>query len=67
MIVLYYQIKTLIGFWCKRELNHKSLIQPSEILSVEVTEIHVLLITLSYNKLQITVYFIFWDNLNYAA
>jgi len=31
----YYQIKTLIGFWCRRELNTRSLIQSSEILLVK--------------------------------
>ena len=35
MIALYYQIKTLIGFWCRRRLNLKSLIQLSEILLIE--------------------------------
>ena len=34
--VLYHQIKTPIGFWCRRGLNLKSLIQPSEILPVEL-------------------------------
>lgn len=32
--------KTSIGFWCRRELNPKSLIQPSEILLVELTRTH---------------------------
>ena len=40
MIVLYHQTKTPISCWCRRGLNHKSLIQPSEILSVELTETH---------------------------
>ena len=40
MIVLYHQIKISIGFWCRRRLNPKSLIQPSEILPVELTETH---------------------------
>ena len=26
IIVVYHQIKTLISFWCRRRLNHKSLI-----------------------------------------
>ena len=47
--------------------NPRSLIQPLEILSIELTRTYVFLITLSYNKLQITEHFIFWDNLNYAA
>ena len=34
----YHQIKTQISFWCKRGLNPKSLIQPSETLLVELTE-----------------------------
>ena len=28
MITLYHYIKTLINFWCRRELNFRSLIQP---------------------------------------
>ena len=40
MIVLYHQIKILIGFWCRRKLNFKSPIQPSETLPVELTIIH---------------------------
>ena len=40
MIVLYYQTKILINFWYKRRLNPKSLIQPSEILSIELTRTH---------------------------
>ena len=40
MIVLYHQIKILIGFWCRRKLNLKSLIQPSETLPVELIIIH---------------------------
>ena len=37
MIALYHQTKTPISFWCRRELNLRSLIQPSEILPVELT------------------------------
>ena len=37
MIALYYQTKTPISFWCRRGLNHRSLIQPSETLLVELT------------------------------
>ena len=37
---LYHQIKISISFLCKRKLNHKSLIQPSNILLIELTEIH---------------------------
>ena len=40
MIVLYHQTKTSISFWCRRGLNPRSLIQPSEILLVELTETH---------------------------
>ena len=40
MITLYHQTKTLISFWCKRRLNHRSLIQPSEILPVKLPETH---------------------------
>ena len=40
MITLYHQIKTPISFWYKRRLNPKSLIQPLEILPVELTNKH---------------------------
>ena len=32
--------KTPISFWCKRELNSKFLIQPSDTLIVKLTETH---------------------------
>ena len=35
MIVLYYQTKTPISFWCRRGLNIRFLIQPSETLPVD--------------------------------
>ena len=40
MIALYYQIKISIKFWYKWGLNPRSLIQPSETLSVELTRTH---------------------------
>ena len=36
----YHQTKTLIGFWCRRGLNPRFVIQPSETLPVELTETH---------------------------
>ena len=42
MIALYHQTKTLISFWCRWGLNLKSLVQPSETLSVELTGTHIL-------------------------
>ena len=42
MIAFYDQTKTPISFWCRRGLNPKSLIQPSEILPVELTGTHYL-------------------------
>ena len=42
MIILYHQTKTLISFWCRQRLNLKSLIQPSEILPIELTGTHIL-------------------------
>ena len=36
IIALYYQVKTLIGFWCRQKLNSKFLIQSSETLLVEL-------------------------------
>ena len=35
MITFYHQTKTPINFWCRRELNPRFLIQPSEILPVK--------------------------------
>lgn len=40
MIALYHQIKAPIDFWYRQGLNHKSLIQSSETLPIELTEIH---------------------------
>ena len=37
MIILYYQTKTLISFWCRQGSNFRSFIQPSEILPIELT------------------------------
>lgn len=39
IITFYHQTKTPIGFWC-RGLNSKFLIQPLDILLVELTGIH---------------------------
>ena len=51
MIALYHQTKTPISFWCKRGLNPRSLIQPSETLPVELTRTTtVLVIKLLYIK-----------------
>ena len=36
----YHQTKTPIGFWCRRRLNPRSLIQPSEILPIELIGTH---------------------------
>ena len=36
----YHQIKTLISFWYRQELNLKSIIQPSNILSIELIGTH---------------------------
>ena len=38
--VLYHQTKIPIGFWCRRGLNPRSLIQPLETLPVKLTGIH---------------------------
>ena len=40
MIDFYYQIKTLISFWCRQSLNSRSLIQPLETLPVKLTGTH---------------------------
>ena len=36
IIALYYRIKILISFWCRRELNPRSLIQLSKTLPIKV-------------------------------
>ena len=43
MIALYHQIKIPISFLCRQGLNPISLIQPSEILLIKLTETHILL------------------------
>ena len=40
MITLYHQIKTSINFWYRQGLNPRSLIQPSEILPIELIGTH---------------------------
>ena len=50
MIVIYYQTKTPICFWCKRRLNSRSLIQPSETLPAKLTGINFLRMTLCNKK-----------------
>ena len=40
MIAIYYQIKTLIDFWCRWRLNPRSLIKLRETLSFELTGTH---------------------------
>ena len=42
MIALYHQTNTPISFWCRRGLNPRSLIQPSETLPVELTGTHII-------------------------
>ena len=45
----YYQIKTPIDFWYRRELNSKSLIQPSETLLIELTKTHAITLLVTKN------------------
>ena len=52
MIILYYQTKIPISFWCKQELNPEYLIQPSETLPVELTETHFFPSFLKYQQQQ---------------
>ena len=40
IITFYYHIKISIGFWYRRKLNIGSLIQPLDILPVELTRTH---------------------------
>ena len=37
IIAIYHQTKTPISFWYRRRLNPRSLIQPSETLTIELT------------------------------
>ena len=46
MIAFCHQTKTPISFWCRRGLNPKSLIQPSETLPVELVRTHNFLVSL---------------------
>ena len=46
MIAFYHQTKIPISFWCKRGLNTRSLIQPSETLPVELTGTHIRVLAL---------------------
>ena len=46
IIAFYHQTKTPIGFWCRRELNPRSLIQLSETLLVKLVGTHIPLIIL---------------------
>ena len=41
MIIFYHQIKTLISFWCRQGLNHRSLLQLSKTLPVKLTGTHI--------------------------
>ena len=55
MRALYHQTKTTISFWYKRGLNPRFLIQPSEILPVELTRTHPYFLNiLRYNKNDLT-------------
>ena len=47
MIDYNHQTKTLIDFWCMRDLNLRFLIQPSETLLIELTKTHILIIRYS--------------------
>ena len=40
IMTLYHQTKILISFLRRQRLNHKSLIQPSKTLLVELIETH---------------------------
>ena len=40
MIILYYQTKIPISFWCRRGSNFRSFIQPSETLPIELIGTH---------------------------
>ena len=48
MIAHYHQTKTLISFWCRRGLNPRSLIPPSETLPIELTRTHMFITFLKY-------------------
>ena len=40
---IYHQIKTLINFLCKWKLNHRSFIQLSKTLSIELIETQIMI------------------------
>ena len=46
----YHQTKTIIDFWCRRGLNLRFLIQPSENLLVKLTSTHNFLSSLTHTK-----------------
>ena len=50
MIIFYHQTKTIIDFWCRRGLNLRFLIQPSENLLVKLTSTHNFLSSLTHTK-----------------
>ena len=56
MIVLYHYIKTPISFWCRRELNPKSLIQPSKTLPIELIETYTHYICLFLNSAKLLIF-----------
>ena len=49
MIILYHQTKTSIGFWCRRGLNPRSLIQSLETLLVELTGSYIIFVFIKVN------------------
>ena len=60
MIALYHQTKTSINFWCRQELNPRSLIQPSETLPVELTGTHPIYLSLFWFFLFSSFYYKFF-------
>ena len=57
--VFYPQIKTSIDFWYKRELNFKSLIQPSKFFPIELTGTYIFLPLIS--KIEIESIYKLWE------
>ena len=67
MIILYHQTKTPISFWCRWELNPRSLIQPSETLPVKLTGTHIYHITLFVPIKIYTIYHLYKLNCMYIT
>ena len=72
MIDLYRQTKTLISFWYRRRLTLRSLIQPSEILTIELMVWCKVIFSTTLSSAvrpKPSLYYtsIFWSNMRFSA